>query len=350
MVHDLLRWYRRSRRDLPWRQTTDPYSIWVSEVMLQQTRVDQAQPYYLRFLRRFPSLSRLANASLDQVLHVWQGLGYYRRASYLHEAAGIILRDHGGKIPDTEAALSKLPGFGSYTIGAVLSMAYGVSIPCVDANTLRVVSRLLAITGHSKPSAVRKIVMDNVKTWIPEKSPGEFNQALMELGAVVCKPSNPLCAHCCLRTICRAYQTLPDPGILPYRMRKPGRPHHEIAVGIVYRGDRVLITKRPANALLGNLWEFPGGKLKRNESARSACRRELREELGISVHAGPLIASFDHHYSHFSVTLHFFECRLRKHSPRPTESQTCRWVDVARLHRFAFPQANRRVIRQLQKL
>lgn len=343
----LLRWYRKHRRSLPWRNVRDPYRIWLSEVMLQQTQVEQAIPYYLRFLKTFPTLDKLARASRDEILKLWEGLGYYRRATYLHETAKIIVRDYRGEFPSDPAQLAQLPGFGSYTVGAVASIAFGHRLPAVDGNVIRVIARLYCITQDASRSTTKKRIYDIVRTLIPQRHPGHFAQALMELGAMVCTPRNARCSSCPLNTLCTANSRLKDVSILPKKKPRLHRPHYHVAVGIVRKGQLVLIARRPEGALLGGLWEFPGGKQKSGETMDEACRRELAEETGLSVKLLGLRRIIRHEYSHFRVTLHFFDCKYDGGRTTPKQSAEMRWVTIKELDNFAFPKANKRIVDEL---
>lgn len=337
----LLAWYDAHRRDLPWRRTHDPYRIWVAEVMLVQTQVDTVIPYYERFLERFPDLESLAAADLDSVLKTWEGLGYYARARNLHKAATIVLSDHAGQLPRDAEGLRALPGIGAYVAAAVSSIAFGEPALAIDGNVRRVLSRLLDLPAPTD-SRLRAVAQGLVG-----ERPADVNQALMDLGARLCKPRAPRCPDCPLGRSCRArrHGTIDQrPGRRPSR----DRPHHDIAVGVIWRDDRILIAKRPPEGLLGGLWEFPGGKPEPGESLEAAVVREIGEELDIEVEPGAKIAAVDHAYSHFAITLHAYHCRYRTGTPRPIGCQEFAWVKPDELDRYAFPAANRRVLERLR--
>lgn len=346
MRSSLLRWYRRSGRNLPWRRTRDPYRIWVSEVMLQQTQVETVIPYYKRFLHRFPSLIILARARRDSVFRIWQGLGYYRRARQLHEAAQIVMDTHHGRLPKHAVELEHLPGFGPYTSGAVASIAFDDPVPAIDGNVIRVMSRLLHITVPITQEVIRKHIRPSVQALIPKRSPGEFNQALMELGAVICRPKAPKCFLCPVRKFCLTVKQAADPALIPIKHRTP-RPKNTIpiAIGVVQRHDQILIAKRPDGTILGGLWEFPGGKKEKGETLTAACIREIKEETGIRIRIASRIDNFVHHYSHYSVHLHFFDCRVR--GGRLRSNRPVKWIRRQNLVNYAFPAANRRIIEKL---
>ncbi|MEL6703425.1 MAG: A/G-specific adenine glycosylase [Bacteroidota bacterium] len=349
----LLDWFERVRRPMPWRAEDehgrrDPYRVWLSEIMLQQTRVDQATPYFERFTTTFPTVDALAEADLDDVLKQWEGLGYYSRARNLHRAAKQIVEEHDGRVPDTEAAISALPGIGPYTAAAVLSLAYGVPLAVLDGNVIRVLTRVFAIDDDVKRSPVTKALRRLANDLLPVEQPGAFNEAVMELGATVCTPATPQCPGCSLRSACAAFAE-GNPTRYPVAAKKKPVPHYDIAVGVVYDDEgRVLIQKRPEDAMLGGLWEFPGGKHEDGETLADTCARELREELGIEVAVTEPVARIDHAYSHFKITLHAFRCRLIRGTPEGREGQPLQWVAVSSLDDYAFPRANRRLIETLQ--
>ncbi len=278
---DLLGWYDEHRRDLPWRDEHDPYRVWISEVMLQQTQVTTVVPYYERFVRRFPSLEDLAAAPLDSVLKAWEGLGYYARARNLHAAARQVMADHSGQLPTSFATLRKLPGFGDYTAGAVASIAFGERVPAVDGNVKRVLARLLAITDDVSRGASIRRLHAIATDLVPSERAGDFNQALMELGATVCTPTSPRCALCPLRAECDGLAQGVQES-LPVKASRRERPHYDVTAAVIRRADGfLLIAQRKPEAMLGGLWEFPGGKRRSGESLPQCLRREVREELGI---------------------------------------------------------------------
>ncbi len=337
---------------MPWRQTRDPYRIWLSEVMLQQTRVDQALPYYQRFTERFPDVRALADADLDDVLRMWEGLGYYSRARNLHKAARQIVERHGGKFPPNYDEALALQGIGPYSASAVLSIAYNKPHAAVDGNVTRVISRLFAIGDDVRKSSVQKEIRDRADALLDRAKPGDFNQALMELGATICTPVRPKCPDCPWQQECIAYQT-ESTSRYPFKSPAKKRPHHHIAVGVVMDDSgRYLIARRPDEAMLGGLWEFPGGKQEHNEPLSQTVRRELHEELGIvvSVDEEPFEV-IRHAYSHFTITLHAFFATMDKVSGEPAaqNGEPLRWVEPDELTEYAFPKANRRITDTLVK-
>jgi A/G-specific adenine glycosylase len=344
----LLAWYDRSRRDLPWRRTRSPYRVWLAEVMLQQTQVETVIPYYRRFLRRFPSMAALARASVDDVLEVWVGLGYYSRARNFHAAARIVVSKYRGRVPRDLGAMMALPGVGRYIAGAVLSITYDLPTPIVDGNVTRVLCRLFAIGGDPKSARVRKPLWSLAESLIPEERAGDFNQAMMELGAMVCTPTNPACLLCPVSRGCEARRRGKQ-GKLPRRTKRRRVPHYDVAVGLIRRRGKLLITKRPMDAMLGGLWEFPGGKREPGESLEDALRREIKEETGLEVTVGRHVVSVDHAYSHFRVTLHAFECTSPRGRVRLTKCDAFKWVAAVALRDYPFPAGSVRIIQALER-
>lgn len=340
----LLDWYARDKRRMPWRETDDPYRIWVSEVMLQQTRVDQASPYYEQFLAAFPTVEALAEAPLDDVLLRWEGLGYYSRARHLHRAAQQIVSEHGGRLPDRYAALRRLPGIGPYTAAAVLSIAYGRPHAVLDGNVMRVLTRVFSLKDDITRSQTRGRLQTLADRLLPPEQPGTYNQAVMELGATVCTPRSPACPRCPLRTVCSA-RTEQAPEAYPVKTKKAPVPHYDIAVGLIFNAaEELLIQRRREDQMLGGLWEFPGGKRREGEPLEATCRREVREELGVDVDVLEPFGRVSHAYSHFKITLHAFRCRILAGDPTAREGQPLRWVSLEALDQFAFPRANRRLL------
>ena len=339
----LLKWYHAHHRDLPWRRSDDPYHIWVSEVMLQQTQVDTVLKYYSQFLKKFPSIKKLARADLQAVLKAWEGMGYYARARNLHRAAKAVVQDLGGKIPDKWDAFHKLPGVGDYIAGAVLSIAFDQAYPVVDGNVKRVLARL-----HQIAEPVNQVRSNSVFTkfagkLLDPKRPGTFNQAMMELGALICRPRNPACSHCPLNRHCMAHQT---GQVIRYPKRQKSRatPRYHIAVGVIYKNDRVLITRRKAEGLLGGLWEFPGGKIRNGESAQAACIREIKEEVNLSVHIDRHLAQIKHAYTHFKIVMEVFCCHYKSGRVRLKGPVGFRWIGFDEFKNYPFPRANHKFI------
>ncbi len=339
-------WFRRARRPLPWRASRDPYRIWVAEVLLQQTRVAQAVPYFERFVARFPTVKSLARARPQEVLKFWQGAGYYARARRLHEAARVLVRGHGGQFPRTVEELERLPGVGPYTARAIAAFAFGSHDVPVDANALRVAARW---TREERPIGDRS-VRAALTHFLEEAAPpqaAEFAEGLMELGETICRPRRPLCERCPVAGRCRAKRELADPGSLPRLDRPHLRPHVRGAVVALARADRWLVQRRPASGLLGGLWEFPGGKIEPDETPEAAARRELREETG--ARAGRLVpvGVVRHGYSHFTVELHVFRGRTLR---GPDPSATRRWATLEQISALPLPRATEKIVAALRSV
>ena len=345
----LLAWWGNHQRDLPWRQRRTPYRVWVAEMMLQQTQVATVEPYYRRWLRAFPSFRALAAARLDDILKCWEGLGYYSRARNMHAAAKTVVKRFSGRLPRTTDELRGLPGVGPYTAGAIASIAFGADEPVLDGNVIRVLCRLFAVRKNPRATATRKNLWSLAGELIPSGQAGPFNEALMDLGATVCIPKGPDCPNCPLRPICRARRRGLQ-GRLPLRAATKRTPHYDIAVGIVIRRGRVLIDRRPAEGLLGGLWEFPGGKIEAGESAADAVRREVREEVGIDVtpESHPLV-TVQHAYSHFRITMQAFVCQHVRGRARAIQCAAVKWVPLAELDSYAFPRANQKVLEAMRR-
>lgn len=343
----LLDWFEADARDLPWRKTSDPYRIWLSEVILQQTRVDQGLPYYERFIEAFPTVEALASAHEDAVLKRWEGLGYYTRARNLHKAARAIVEDHHGALPRDPQVLQLLPGVGRYTAGAIASIAFGVRAPVVDGNVKRVLARLYDIAESIDEPATDRALWELAGRLVPAKRPGDFNQAMMELGARICVPRNPDCGACPAAKYCQARRAGTQ-AERPMRSTKKAVPHKEIVVAVIEKDGLFLLGKRPTTGLLGGLWEFPGGKVEHGESHAEALLRECKEELGVKVQPGGLVACVKHAYTHLHVTLNVYRCRLASGKPRPKTHTELRWVAAADFDDFAFPKANHKFLKLLK--
>ncbi len=342
---DLTQWYHRVKRAMPWRASTDPYRIWISEIMLQQTRVDQMTPYYERFVSPPSRLVKaLADAPQDDVLKAWEGLGYYSRARNLHRAAKRVVNVFGGRVPDDHAAFIALPGVGPYTAAAVQSIAFGGSYAVLDGNVLRVLSRVFGIDDPINRPAVRTHFQRIADALLAPTNPGDYNQAVMELGATVCTPKNPTCPVCPLSSVCVA-RAQSRQSELPYKEPKKKRPHHHVSVALLTRADgRFLIQRRPNDAMLGGLWELPGGKREPDESDAGACVRELTEELDIDAQVGERLAQVEHAYSHFTVTVTAFACTTED---EPTTELETHWIRMEERDAYAFPRANHKLFDQM---
>lgn len=350
----LMAWYAANRRDLPWRGAS-AYAVWVSEIMLQQTQVAAVVPFFGRFLARYPDVVALAAAPVEDVLHAWAGLGYYARARNLHRAARIVADRYEGMLPTNLRDLQALPGIGRYTAGAILSIAYGLRYPVVDSNVARVLCRLAGLRGDPASSSSTSRLWSLAESLVPAVNPGDFNQALMELGALVCLPGEPACGRCPLRPQCTAGQSA-DPTALPeYR---PGRSAITVVHAAAVVGNetgQLLIAQRPLDGLWGGLWEFPRVVCLPGEPPDSAAERAAQEIVGLEVNAAGRIASIRHSVTHHRITLYAFDVvRTGSVEPEPLGCERIAWADVWRLEEYAFssPQATlaREVIRGQQSL
>ena len=343
----LIDWYRAEHRPMPWRETRDPYRIWLSEIMLQQTQVKTVLDYYRRFLEKFPTVKQLAEADASDVLKAWEGLGYYARARNLQAAAQKVMRDHGGKFPQTLTEMEALPGIGRSTAGAILTFAFGQRHPLLDGNVKRVLSRLYDIAEDAAKPAVIKTMWQQSESLLEDAGdPHDYNQAIMELGATVCLPANPRCLFCPVQPHCEAFAH-GSQAERPVKTPKKASPHYTIVVGVIHKDGKIFIQQRPDAGLLGGLWEFPGGKVEEGETLEAALLRELQEEVGLSVTLGEKIAVVKHAYTHFKITLHAWHCTYEEGKPEPTAAQDWKWVAPDMLSTFAFPKANKTVLEAL---
>ena len=379
IVQPLLAWWDHDHADLPWRQTKDPYAIWVAEIMLQQTQIAAVIPYYERWLARFPTVQTLAAASLDEVLKLWEGLGYYSRARNLHAAAQTIAHELDGQIPTTAARLMNLKGIGRYTAGAIASIAFDEPAPVLDGNVIRVLSRLYDLPDDVTLTATKKLLWQLVEELVPDERPGDFNQALMEAGQRLCLPANPRCLLCPLSPDCLARKRGTQLE-RPHRPPRQNTPHYDVVAGIIWksrnteehggnaeahregtkdrspgnsvasrRDSAFLIAQRPLDGLLGGLWEFPGGKQEPGESLPQALQREIKEELGIDIEVGGHLTSIKHAYTHFRITLHAFHAVHSGGVLQHIGVASHAWVTLADLDRYAFAVTDRKIIAALRE-
>ncbi|MBN2124818.1 MAG: A/G-specific adenine glycosylase [Deltaproteobacteria bacterium] len=346
----LLAWYTRNKRDLPWRKTRDPYRIWVSEAMLQQTRVETVIPYYNRFLSEFPNIRTLAQAPLEHVLKVWENLGYYSRARNLHAAAGIILQRMEGEIPKDGDSLLALPGVGPYIAAAIRSLAFGERVPALDGNVRRVLCRILAIRIPLDRPVAQKRISRLAEQALQSIDSSSFNQGLMDLGAQVCTPRNPSCTQCPLEHLCLARGKGIETTVPVKRKRRPLPLRDAVAAVLHDRRNRLLVVRRPGSGLLGGLWKFPGGVTEAGEGIEEALERTVMKELGIRVRVGRPLASVKHAYSHFRIRLHAFACEKTGGRPRPLGCEAWRWVEPDRVEELPLSRAERKLIEALERL
>jgi len=344
MRRQLLAWYKRHQRVLPWRETSDPYRIWISEIMLQQTRVDTVIPYYHRFLKTFPDVYALADATLQDVLKVWENLGYYSRARNIHAAAQIIVNHWNGVIPQTIEGIRTLPGIGEYTAGAILSIAYGQALPAVDGNIRRILSRVFAIRKPVDDTLEQKKLTMLAAALVPTKRPGDFNQALMDLGATICRAKNPNCSICPMASICGA--RMDDlQSIIPVARKAPAIPHRLAAAAVIRNArGKLLLLQRPASGLLASLWKLPGGFIDDIENLETGLKQNVKRELGISIRVRGKLAAIDHVYTHFRLTLHAYEGLLWKGQPQALGCQKWQWATLADLKKLPLSKIDRMII------
>lgn len=334
----LLEWFGRNRRLLPWRETKEPYKIWVAEVMLQQTQVKKVLEYYDRFLEQFPDIFALSNASLHQVLKAWEGLGYYARARNLHRAAQMVIEKFDGKIPSEYKEFKSLPGAGNYITAAVLSQAFNARYAVVDGNVKRVLARLFLIDQPVNQSAHARLFQARMNELLDQERPGDFNQAMMELGATVCRPESPRCQQCPVQSFCLAYQTGQQDSY-PRSVGTRATPTYRIAVGVIHHDGRILITQRQTEGLLGGLWEFPGGRLNPGESPEQACLRTIKEKTNLDVTIDRFISQVHHSYTHFKIIMDVFDCRTESNNILLKGPAQYRWISLSELSHFPFHSA-----------
>ncbi|MDY6873034.1 MAG: A/G-specific adenine glycosylase [Chloroflexota bacterium] len=347
-VDSLLTWYAANARALPWRSEQSPYRTWVSEIMLQQTQVDTVIPYFERWMDRFSDIEALAEADDQDVLGLWEGLGYYSRARNLHKAAEIVTADYAGRLPETSEALQKLPGIGPYTAAAIASIAFDRDVAAVDGNIRRVFSRLYNITAVARSKESESRIWELAQAHLPRGKASAYNQALMDLGATLCTPKSPVCDRCPVAEACQAWAL----GVQEERpVKKPRKkvPHLTVTAAVIQRHGKVLLSKRPAEGLLGGLWEFPGGTMEECDPGLPDClQREIREELGVEVQVGEAFGVYKHAYTHFKITLNAFLCTLRDGTdPQPIECDELIWVDPAALGSYPMGKVDRQIADRL---
>ena len=345
----LRRWYAQHARELPWRSTRDPYAIWVSEVMLQQTQVATVIRYFERFLKRFPTVEPLADATLDQVLQVWQGLGYYRRARNLHRAARVIVDRYGGAIPSDSKLLVKLPGVGRYISGAIRSFAFDLPAPVLEANTARVLCRLFAIRGRPGEGTVRRRLWELSEWLLPGRAPGLHNQALMELGALVCVPGKPRCGRCPLARYCMA-KSFGIADQLPQSVRRAQPVELDHVSILVQRRGRILIVQQPLDQWWGGLWELPRTTVTAGTDPKRSLEQYVRACLGLSIQVGCQLAAVRHGVTHHRITLTCYEARCVRGRTRSLGYKDFRWEPADRLAGYPISSPQRKLLAKIFQL
>jgi len=340
----LLQWFKKNKRDLPWRKTKDPYAIWVSEIMLQQTQVATVIPYYRNFLKTFPTVCNLAKANLSKVLKVWEGLGYYSRARNLHRASKIVLNHFHEKIPDTLKDLLSLPGIGRSTAGAILSFAFQKEAPILDGNAKRVLSRLFTVSGNPGERKTEQLLWNISESLIPRGHSNPFNQALMDLGSMLCTLKEPQCPRCPLRDLCKG-KASGEPERFPAKSIKKKIPHIEAIAAVITRDRNVLLHRRPPKGLLGGLWEFPNWRIegKPRMRVRLRLRNFIQKEMGMNVKVKESIGIFKQTFSHFKLTLHVFNSEVLVGNGKG------KWVPVNSLLLLPMSRIHRRIAEMINE-
>lgn len=341
---DLISWFSNEKRDLPWRQESDPYRIWVSEIMLQQTRVDTVIPYFVNFMEKFPTLEEFANADEERILKAWEGLGYYSRVRNLQSACKEVQEKYGGVVPNTPKEIAGLKGIGPYTAGAVLSIAYGVPEPAVDGNVMRVLSRILTIWEDIAKPSTRKIFEEAVRKLISTENPSYFNQALMELGALICTPTSPSCLLCPVRDHCSAFEA----GVqkeLPVKTKKTKVKDVKLIAGILTDDKgRLLIHKRPENGLLGNLWEFPNFEILTDlKKGPREFISQLKSEYEVEAFVHEGLGSIEHVFSHLKWYIQIYSGRI---TSEVRETSRLKLVSLDEIESYAFPVSHQKMLHQ----
>jgi A/G-specific adenine glycosylase len=327
-------WYNRVQRELPWRRTDDPYAIWVSEVMLQQTRVTTVVPYYHRFMERFPDVAHLADADLQSVYKLWEGLGYYTRARNLHLAARTICARMGGRVPDDARALRTLPGVGAYICAAVLSIAFGQAFAVVDGNVKRVLARLFLLEAPANQAAGHALFQSMADRLLDRSDPGRHNQAMMELGATVCTPRRPQCDQCVLAVDCKAFQGAVTDRY-PRRIKRPGLAEHSWVAAVIVKNGRFLLTQRPPKGLLGGLWELPCATLQAGDDPLAVCVPAMRSTTGLQIELQQHVGCVHHAYTHFKLRMEVCVCLWRQGRVRLGGPAAAEWVRPGQTGRYA---------------
>lgn len=345
----LLRWFNNNGRKLPWRRSYEPYHVWLSEIMLQQTRMERGIVYFERWCKRFPDIDAVARASSYEILKYWEGLGYYARARNFHKAARYLTAECDGMLPQKYDDLLKLPGIGPYTAAAIASIAFNDNLAVVDANVERVFARLFDIDRPLKDKGVHGLIVKTAEQILPPGEARSFNQALMDLGGVVCTPKKPDCAICPVTFCCRAYQ---GNFVEDRPVKKTGQKliPIEMATGVLLKNGHIFIQQRHDNDIWGGLWEFPGGRLEEGESPEEALVREYLEETKFSVEICQKVTEITHFYTKYKVTLHCYRCRLAQESMLPDlqAAQGYHWVKASHLDNFGFPAGHRKFIEYMR--
>jgi A/G-specific adenine glycosylase len=337
-------WYKIHARDLPWRRSRDPYLVWLSEIMLQQTQVGTVEPYFLRFRDAFPTIEALAAAEEEDVLRHWEGLGYYRRARQLHQAAKVIVEEHGGRFPEDAAAVRSLPGIGRYTAGAILSIAFNAREPILEANTIRLFCRLLAYRGQPTSSEAQRLLWGMAEAVLPRRDAGTFNQSLMELGSRICTPKSPKCGECPVAELCRAKALGLQAAVPASKPKKRFEDVHEVAL-IVRRRGRVLLLRRPEGGRWAGLWDFPRYAMDHEEEPAllRGLRGKLRAQTGIDAVPESHQKRLTHGVTRFRITLDCYSARFIEAGKPPSGVPELKWVDPKQLNKYPLSTTGRKL-------
>jgi A/G-specific adenine glycosylase len=350
LASKLLAWYHANKRTLPWRGHASAYAVWVSEIMLQQTRVEAVIPYFEKWMRLFPTVQALATASEQDVLNAWEGLGYYSRARNLHKAAKIVVDQYNGELPRDLDELRKLPGIGRYTLGAIASIAFGMDVSALDGNIKRVYARLFDVDVPVDSTAGEKILWQLADKNLPKGHAGDYNQALMDLGATICVPKNPRCLICPVMKLCEARQNGTQ-NLRPVKMPKKDVPHYVHAAAVIIERNKVLLAQRPSQGLLGGMWEFPNGRVNGDPAAELPKALKTGYHLRLRLKGSPTtrkkeaLGTVEHGYSHFSVTVHVFPCELVS---MPQETKL-KWASLNKLDAFPMGKIDRQIAKLIVK-
>lgn len=342
---DLIGWFQKEQRILPWREDKDPYKIWVSEIMLQQTRVDTVIPYFHRFIENFPTIKDLAEADEEQILKAWEGLGYYSRVRNLQTAVREVHEKFAGKVPSTKEEISQLKGIGPYTAGAILSIAYGVPEPAVDGNVMRVLSRILNIEDDIAKQKTRKRFETIIYEIISKDDPSSFNQGLMELGAIVCTPTSPSCLLCPVREHCQAFE-LGKQNVLPVKTKTKSTKEVQLTAAVLVNEEgKLLIRKRPDEGLLAKLWEFPNELSSNSENILTTFEKDMLDKHGIEVSISDPLCQIEHVFSHLKWNIHVFIGRI---NGNVIETERLKLVSFEEIGQFAFPVSHQKILKQFK--
>ena len=345
---DLMNWYQINHRSLPWRETKNPYYIWISEIMLQQTQVKTVYHYFLRFIERFPTVEALADASTEQVMKYWEGLGYYNRAVKLHQTAQIIKNKFRGCFPENYLQLLDLPGIGAYTAGAIASFAFNISEPAIDGNVSRVISRIFLITEDNKKTATKQKIRKFVLKIMSRKDIGVFNQAIMELGATICTPRKPACALCPVYSVCKAFEYNKQDTI-PNRGKKVKSKKIDMEMALLLKENKILLVKRPPGGLLANMWALPATEVRSKNSDGCSIQNTLENFYQIKINQkAVLIGKVKHVFTHrvWLMKLYYFS----SFSDGNFDSHKEQWVSVSQLTEYAIPTAFKKLLVYLNQI